>query len=243
MAHIELRLYSFVNKEKTMAKEKIVLITGASSGIGEATAKTLVNNGHKVILTARREDKLTELVESLGSDNALSVAADATDFTALENVVTKGIEKFGRLDVAFANAGMGVSTAGTEKGDPDEWSTMIDINIKALLWTAKLTLPYLRETTGHFILTSSAAGRKPIGGSIYGATKWFAYGFGQNLAEEMSEWNGRCTTIAPGMVNTPFFDEAKPDKLDPQDVADAVLFAIEANQRNSVREIYLMPTN
>ncbi|MBH0038014.1 SDR family oxidoreductase [Pseudoalteromonas sp. SWN166] len=226
-----------------MAKEKIVLITGASSGIGEATAKTLVNNGHKVILTARREDKLTELVESLGSNNALGVAADATDFTALENVVTKGIEKFGRLDVAFANAGMGVSTAGTEKGDPDEWSTMIDINIKALLWTAKLTLPHLRQNKGHFILTSSAAGRKPIGGSIYGATKWFAYGFGQNLAEEMSEWNGRCTTIAPGMVNTPFFDEAKPDKLDPQDVADAVLFAIEANQRNSVREIYLMPTN
>lgn len=243
MAHIELRLHSFVNKEKTMAKEKIVLITGASSGIGEATAKTLVNNGHKVILTARREEQLNQLVAELGSDNALAVAADATDFTALENVVTKGIEKFGRLDVAFANAGMGVSTAGTEKGDPDEWSTMIDINIKALLWSAKLTLPYLRKTTGHFILTSSAAGRKPIGGSIYGATKWFAYGFGQNLAEEMSEWNGRCTTIAPGMVNTPFFDEAKPDKLDPQDVADAVLFAIEANQRNSVREIYLMPTN
>ncbi len=243
MAHIELRLHSFVNKEKTMAKEKIVLITGASSGIGEATAKTLVNNGHKVILTARREEQLNQLVAELGSDNAMAVAADATDFTALENVVTKGIEKFGRLDVAFANAGMGVSTAGTEKGDPDEWSTMIDINIKALLWSAKLTLPYLRETTGHFILTSSAAGRKPIGGSIYGATKWFAYGFGQNLAEEMSEWNGRCTTIAPGMVNTPFFDEAKPDKLDPQDVADAVLFAIEANQRNSVREIYLMPTN
>ena len=226
-----------------MAKEKVVLITGASSGIGEATAKTLVNNGHKVILTARREEQLNQLVAELGSDNALAVAADATDFTALENVVTKGIEKFGRLDVAFANAGMGVSTAGTEKGDPDEWSTMIDINIKALLWSAKLTLPHLRKTTGHFILTSSAAGRKPIKGSIYGATKWFAYGFGQNLAEEMSEWNGRCTTIAPGMVNTPFFDEAKPDKLDPQDVADAVLFAIEANQRNNVREIYLMPTN
>jgi NADP-dependent 3-hydroxy acid dehydrogenase YdfG len=226
-----------------MAKEKIVLITGASSGIGEATAKTLVNNGHKVILTARSENKLTKLVQLLGEDNALSVPADATDFTKLENVVTKGLKKFGRLDAAFANAGMGVSTAGTEKGDPDEWSTMIDINIKALLWTAKATLPHLRQNKGHFILTSSAAGRKPIKGSIYGATKWFAYGFGQNLAEEMSEWNGRCTTIAPGMVNTPFFDEAKTDKLDPQDVADAVLFAIEANQRNSVREIYLMPTN
>ena len=226
-----------------MAKEKVVLITGASSGIGEASAKTLVNNGHKVILTARSEDKLAELVESLGEDNALSVPADATDFTELENVVTKGLKKFGRLDAAFANAGMGVSTAGTEKGAPDEWSTMIDINIKALLWTAKATLPHLRQNKGHFILTSSAAGRKPIKGSIYGATKWFAYGFGQNLAEEMSEWNGRCTTIVPGMVNTPFFDEAKPDKLDPQDVADAVLFAIEANQRNNVREIYLMPTN
>ena len=226
-----------------MAKEKVVLITGASSGIGEASAKTLVNNGHKVILTARSEDKLAELVESLGEDNALSVPADATDFTELENVVTEGLKKFGRLDAAFANAGMGVSTAGTEKGDPDEWSTMIDINIKALLWTAKATLPHLRQNKGHFILTSSAAGRKPIKGSIYGATKWFAYGFGQNLAEEMSEWNGRCTTIAPGMVNTPFFDEAKPDKLDPQDVADAVLFAIEANQRNNVREIYLMSTN
>ena len=196
-----------------MAKEKVVLITGASSGIGEASAKTLVNNGHKVILTARSEDKLAELVESLGEDNALSVPADATDFTELENVVTKGLKKFGRLDAAFANAGMGVSTAGTEKGDPDEWSTMIDINIKALLWTAKATLPHLRQNKGHFILTSSAAGRKPIKGSIYGATKWFAYGFGQNLAEEMSEWNGRCTTIAPGMVNTPFFDEAKPISL------------------------------
>ena len=103
-----------------MGKEKIVLITGASSGIGEATAKMLVNNGHKVILTARREDKLTELVESLGSDNAISVAADATDFTALENVVAKGIEKFGRLDVAFANAGKGLDTLGVEEGDPHD---------------------------------------------------------------------------------------------------------------------------
>ncbi|NWL17713.1 SDR family oxidoreductase [Pseudoalteromonas sp. Scap03] len=226
-----------------MTTHKVILITGASSGIGEATAKTLVNNGHKVILTARSEDKLNKLVDELGHENAFSVSADATEFNELENVVSKGVEKFGRLDAAFANAGMGVSSAGTENGDPQEWSAMVDLNIKALLWTAKLTLPHLRENQGHFILTSSAAGRRPIDGSIYGATKWFAHGFGQNLAEEMKPWHGRCTTIAPGMVNTPFFDEAKPDKLDPQDVADAVLFAIEANQRNSVREIYLMPTN
>ncbi|MDP2635725.1 MULTISPECIES: SDR family oxidoreductase [unclassified Pseudoalteromonas] len=226
-----------------MVEEKIVLITGASSGIGEATAKTLVENGHKVILTARSKDKLTALVDELGAENAYAITADATDFNELENVVKKGIKRYGRLDVAFANAGMGVSTAGTENGDVDEWRQMLDININALLYTAKLTLPHLRETTGHFILTSSAAGRVTIPGSIYGATKWFAYGFGQNLAEEMKEWQGRCTTIAPGMVNTPFFDEAKPDKLDPTDVAEAVLFAIEANPRCNVRELFLMPTN
>lgn len=221
---------------------KIVLITGASSGIGEATAKTLVANGHKVILTARSEEKLSHLVDELGANNALAIAADATDFNQLETVVAKGIKHYGRLDVAFANAGIGVTTSGTENGDVDEWRQMLDININALLYTAKLTLPHLRKTTGHFILTSSAAGRVTIPGSIYGASKWFAYGFGQNLAEEMKQWQGRCTTIAPGMVNTPFFDEAKPDKLDPTDVADAVLFAVEANKRCNVRELFLMPS-
>ncbi|MEL0640805.1 SDR family oxidoreductase [Pseudoalteromonas aliena] len=226
-----------------MADKKVILITGASSGIGKATAKTLVNNGHKVILTARSADKLTKLVKELGEDNALSVPADATSFTDFENVVTKGLSKFGRLDATFANAGKGLNTLGIEKGDPDEWATMLDININALLWSAKLTLPHLRKTKGHFIITSSATGRRAVKGSIYGASKWFTYGFGQNLAAEMSEWGGRCTTITPGAVNTPFTDEARPDKLYPQDVADAVLYAIEANQRNNIREIHLRPTN
>ncbi|TMO77142.1 short-chain dehydrogenase [Pseudoalteromonas sp. S3776] len=226
-----------------MANKKVILITGASSGIGKATAKTLVNHGHKVILTARSEDKLTKLVKELGEDNALSVPADATNFNELENVVTKGLNKFGRLDATFANAGKGLNTLGIEKGDPDEWATMLDININALLWSAKLTLPHLRKTKGHFIITSSATGRRAVKGSIYGASKWFTYGFGQNLAAEMSEWGGRCTTITPGAVNTPFTDEARPDKLYPQDVADTVLFALEANQRNNIREIHLRPTN
>lgn len=226
-----------------MAIKKVILITGASSGIGKATAKTLVNNGHKVILTARSEDKLKKLVKELGEDSALSVPADATNFNELENVVTKGLNKFGRLDATFANAGKGLNTLGIEKGDPGEWATMLDININALLWSAKLTLPHLRKTKGHFIITSSATGRRAVKGSIYGASKWFTYGFGQNLAAEMSEWGGRCTTITPGAVNTPFTDEARPDKLYPQDVADAVLFALEANQRNNIREIHLRPTN
>ena len=220
-----------------------ILITGASSGIGRATAQELVKNGHKVALTARSEDKLNSLVSELGQDNAVAFSADATSFDAQKEVVEKTVAHYGRLDVAFANAGIGLNAAGTENGDPQEWDKLIDINVKALLWTANLTLPHLRETEGHFIMTASAAGRRAIKGSVYGASKWFAYGFGNNLAEEMKEWNGRCTTICPGVVNTPFFDEAKDDKLQPEDVAEAVAFAIDAHQRNSVREIYLMPTN
>ncbi|MCY0154415.1 SDR family NAD(P)-dependent oxidoreductase [Hoeflea alexandrii] len=82
-----------------------------------------------------------------------------------------------------------------------------------------------------------------IPGSVYGASKWFVHGYAGNLAEEMKEWGGRCTVIAPGMVNTAFFDEEKPDKLQPEDVADAVIFALEAKQRNTVREIFLMPSD
>lgn len=220
---------------------KVMLITGASSGIGEATAKEAVKQGMKVILTARRKDKLDHLVGSLGQDNACAVAADVSDFEQLKQAIERGVSTFGKLDIAFANAGLGASTPGTEEGDPDEWDTMVDTNIKGLLYTAKLTLPHLRKQKGHFLMTGSAAGRITLKGSVYGATKWFVHGFSQNLAEEMKEWDGRCTTIAPGMVNTPFFDEPKPDKLDPQDVADAVMHAVNANPRNCVREVFLMP--
>jgi NADP-dependent 3-hydroxy acid dehydrogenase YdfG len=220
---------------------KVLLITGASSGIGEATARKAAQEGLKLILTARRKEKLDALIEEFGSDNAVGIAADAGNYDELEQAVKQGVDKFGQLDAVFANAGTGVSTPGTEEGDPDEWKQMIDVNINGLLYTAKLTLPYLRKTTGHFLMTGSAAGRITLKGSVYGATKLFVHGFAQNLAEEMKEWNGRCTTIAPGMVNTPFFDEPKPDKLAPEDVADAVLYAINANPRNCVREVFLMP--
>jgi len=220
---------------------KVLLITGASSGIGEATAKEAVKQGYKVVATARSEDKLQALANDLGAEHVLPIAADVTDYQQLERVVQQTVDQFGQLDAVFANAGKGLNAAGTENGDPNEWREMIDLNINALLYTAKLTLPHLKKPTGHFIMTGSAAGRTAIKGSVYGASKWFVHGFAQNLAEEMREWSGRCTVIAPGMVNTPFFDEPKPDKLDPQDVADAVLHALNAHPRNCVREVFLMP--
>ena len=226
-----------------MNNQKIIVVTGASSGIGAATVDKVIEAGHKAVITARSTEKLNNIVKRWGEDKVLAVTADVSNLKDINNVINKAKEKFGRVDVVFANAGMGVSTPGIENGNPDEWKTMLDVNINALLYTAKASLPALKETQGHFIVTSSIAGKISLKGSVYGATKWFAYGFAQNLAMEMAEWKGRCTTICPGMVNTPFFDEAKPDKLDPTDIAKAVVFAISANPRCDVREITLMPTN
>ncbi|MBB1274417.1 SDR family oxidoreductase [Psychromonas sp. SR45-3] len=226
-----------------MNNQKIIVITGASSGIGAATVDKVIEAGHKAVITARSTEKLNKIVQRWGEDKVLAVTADVSNLDEISNVINKAKEKFGRIDVVFANAGMGASTPGIENGNPDEWKTMLDVNINALLYTAKASLPALKETQGHFIVTSSIAGKISLKGSVYGASKWFAYGFAQNLAIEMAEWKGRCTTICPGMVNTPFFDEAKPDKLDPTDVAEAVVFAISANPRCDIREITLMPTN
>jgi len=221
--------------------EKVIAITGASSGIGEETAKQLVNNGFNVALLARSEDKLRALVEELGNDIAFAVKADVSDFNEVNKAFKQVSEHFGRIDGIFANAGRGAKAAGIEKGDVDDWDGMLGANVNGLLYTSKAGLPYLRDTQGHFIITSSVAGRIALKGSVYGASKWFAYGFGQNLAEEMREWGGRCTTICPGMVNTPFFDEPKEDKLQPADIAKSVLFALSAEESACVREVYVMP--
>lgn len=230
-----------MSNEKT--NDKVIAITGASSGIGEETARQLVGKGFKVALLARSEDKLKALVDELGEDNAFAVKADVSNFEEVEKAFKDVNEHFDRIDGIFANAGRGAKAAGIEKGDVEDWDGMLGANVNGLLYTAKAGLPYLRDTKGHFIITSSVAGRIALKGSVYGASKWFAYGFGQNLAEEMREWGGRCTTICPGMVNTPFFDEPKEDKLQPADIAKSVLFALSAEDSACVREVYVMPAN
>lgn len=220
---------------------KTLFITGASSGIGAATAKAAAEAGWNVGLFARSEDKLNELAADIG-DRAVVLPGDATDYDQQKDAIAKLVEKFGDLDAVFANAGRGTSQAGTEKGDPEDWKEMVNINIMGALYTAHAALPHLRKTTGQYVVTGSAAGRRHIKGSIYGSTKWFIHGFAGNLADEMAEWGGRCMVVSPGMVNTGFFDEAKPDKLAPEDVANAVMHALEAPSRASIREIHLMPT-
>ena len=220
---------------------KTIFITGASSGIGAATARAAVSAGWNVAMMARSEDKLRALERELG-DCALALPGDATELTAQEEAVSATVDRFGGLDAAFANAGTGLEKPGTEAGDPAEWRSVVDLNIMALLYTARVTIPELRKSKGHLLLTGSAAGRSHIKGSIYGATKWFVHGYGGNIAEEMREWGGKCTVIAPGMVDTPFFSEPKPDKIQPEDVADAVIYALGQRDSASIREIAIMPT-
>ena len=221
---------------------RTLMITGASSGIGEATARAAASKGWNVVLLARRKDRLEELADEIG-DQALAVECDVTDRDALNKAVAKTVDTFGSLDAVYANAGKGVETPGMEKGDPEEWHDMIHVNILAVLYTAHATLPELKKTKGTFVVTGSKAGREHFKGSVYSATKWFVQGFAGNLAEEMREWGGRCTVITPGMVNTDFFDEAKPTKLQPADIADAVVFALEQPETSAVREVHLMPAD
>ena len=221
---------------------KTLLITGASTGIGAATAKAAANESWNVALLARSKDALDDLAAEIG-EGALAIECDITDRQALAEAVDQTVGHFGGIDAVYANAGTGVSKPGIEKGDPDQWHDMIHLNVLAVLTTAHETLPHLRKTKGHFIVTGSKAGRDHMKGSVYGATKWFVQGFAGNLAEEMREWGGRCTVITPGMVDTPFFDEPKPGKIQPDDVANAVVFALSQPDTAAVREIHIMPND
>ncbi len=221
---------------------KTLFITGASSGIGAATAKAAAAAGWNVGLFARSTEKLQTIADEIGSQ-AMVLTGDATDYGSQTDAIAHLIDRYGQLDAAFANAGRGTSQAGTQNGDPKDWQGMVDINIMGALYTAHAALPHLEKTTGQYVVTGSLAGRRHLKGSIYGATKWFIHGFAGNLADEMAEWGGRCMVVSPGMVNTDFFDSPKPDKLQPDDVAQAVMHALNAPAHAAIREIHLMPGN
>lgn len=218
------------------------LITGASTGIGAATARMAAEAGYDLVLAARSRDKLDGLVEEIGSDKAMAVGCDVSSLEEQQAMVDAALQRFGRIDVVFANAGIGSTGAGVEHGDPENWRDMLMTNVYGCAVTAKVCLPELRRTEGHILLTGSRAGRMPISGSIYGATKWAVTGLGYNLREELSGTGVRMTLIEPGMVDTPFFDEAKPHALKSEDVARAVVYAVSQPAHVDVSEIMVLPT-
>ncbi|WP_112322452.1 SDR family oxidoreductase [Oceanibium sediminis] len=219
---------------------KTMFLTGASSGIGAATARAAVAAGWNVALFARSADKIEALAGELGAQ-ALALPGDVTQEAAQAEAIARTVAHFGALHAVYANAGLGATAMGTEAGELANWREMLDVNIWGALLSAKLALPHLKETKGHILLTGSLAGRAKLKGSVYGATKWFIHGWAANLQEEVREWGGRCTVIAPGMVDTPFFDESKPQGLRPEDVANAVVYALNQPPTVNVGEVFLMP--
>lgn len=225
-----------------MSEQHVFLITGASTGIGAATARRAAAAGHRVVLAARAADRLEALAAELGGpDRALAVPTDVTDFAAQEALVAAALERFGRLDVVFANAGFGAKRGFLEE-TPEFWREMVLTNVLGAAYTIRATLPALREASGHLLLTSSVAGRHALPGSLYSATKHAVTAMAESLRQEV-EGAIRVTSIEPGAVDTPFFDSPPSIRaLDADDIARAVLWVVEQPAHVDVNQLLIRPT-
>ena len=222
--------------------DRVFLITGASSGIGEATARHAAQAGYRLVLAARSMDKLEALADELGgAQRALPVRCDVTEWDDQQAMVVAALERFGRLDVAFANAGFGASR-GFLSDTPEHWRAMVLTNVLGAAYTIRATLPSLKETVGHVLLTGSVAGRRAIPGSLYSSTKWAITGMGESLRQDVHGTGIRVTVIEPGMVDTPFFETPGEGRLQVDDVARTVMFAVSQPPHVNVNEILVRPT-
>ena len=189
-----------------MADDPVFLITGASSGIGAATARQASDAGYRLVLAARSTDKLEALAGELGGDErAIAVTCDVTEFDQQEAMVQAALDAFGRIDVAFANAGFGAAR-GFLKESPEQWRAMVLTNVLGCAYTIRATMPALKDSVGHLLLTSSVAGRRALPGSLYSATKHAVTAMAESARQELNDSGVRVTSIEPGMVDTPFFD-------------------------------------
>ena len=180
------------------------------------------------------------LLAEVGEDRALARLCDVTSWDEQEALVAAALERFGRIDVAFANAGFGAKRGFTEE-TPEHWRDMVLTNVLGAAYTVRATIDQLRSTRGHLILTSSVAGRRPLSGSLYSATKHAVTAMGEAVRQELSDSGVRVTLIEPGMVDTPFFDDEVTGALEADDVARAVLFALTQPPHVDVNEILIRP--
>ncbi len=223
--------------------DPVFLITGASSGIGAATARAAAADGYRLVLAARSTDRLQTLAAELGGpDRALAVRCDVTEWPDQEAMVATALERFGRLDVAFANAGFGAAR-GFLKETPEFWRSMVLTNVYGAALTIRATMNALIETKGHLLLTGSVAGRRALPGSLYSATKWAVTGMGESARLEFNGTGVRVTLIEPGMVDTPFFDNPVSNVLEPEDIARAIMFAVKQPAHVDINELLVRPTS
>ena len=227
-----------------MADQRVMLITGASTGIGAATARLAVEDGYRVVLAARSEEKLRELAHELGGDDrALAQRCDVSVWEDQEALAAAALDRFDRVDVVFANAGFGGKRGFLEE-TPEYWRSMIETNVLGVAYSIRAALPHFRERgSGHFVLTSSVAGRRVLPGSLYSASKWAVTAMGEALRQELAETDIKVTLIEPGMVDTPFFEERPKDALADDDIARAVIFALSQPPHVDVNEVLVRPVH
>lgn len=219
--------------------DPVFLITGASSGIGQATARHAVAAGFRVALLARSVDRLRAQQDELGGpDMALAIGCDVTEWDQLERAVATTTETFGRLDVAFANAGFG-AVRGFLNESPEHWRAMILTNVYGAALTIRATIPALEANGGHVLLTGSAAGHVAIPGSVYSATKHAVGAMAESARRELYQRGIRVTLISPGNVDTPFFENAPQIALTDDDVARAVMYAVTQPAHVGINEILM----
>jgi NADP-dependent 3-hydroxy acid dehydrogenase YdfG len=222
--------------------DPVFLITGASTGIGAATARAAARDGYRLVLAARSQDRIEALAEELGGpDRALAVRCDVTEWDHLQAMVAAALDRFGRLDVAFANAGFGARRGFLEES-PEHWRSMVLTNVYGAALTIRATIPALKESRGHLLLTGSVAGRRALPGSLYSATKWAVTAMGESTRQELNGTGVRVTLIEPGMVDTPFFDDPGEGRLEADDIARVVIFAVSQPPHVDVNEILVRPT-
>src|SRR3954452_12677324 len=231
-----------------MADEPVLVITGASSGIGAATARRATEFGMRAVLAARSTSRLEELAADLGGhENAIAVSCDVTRWEDQRALVERTLEHFGRMDAFFANAGFGAQR-GFLNESVEHWKAMIDTNVYGCALSIRAALGHFRDQdAGHMLLTSSVAGRRTLPGSLYSATKWAVTAIGEALRSELREMheNGgiRVTLIEPGITDTDFFNERPVNALADDDIARAIIYALSEPERVDVNEILIRPAS
>jgi NADP-dependent 3-hydroxy acid dehydrogenase YdfG len=243
-----------------MIKDRVVAITGASSGIGEATALACAQAGAKVALGARRADRIEELAARINADGgqAVAIETDVTDEAGARAFVEGAREQLGGLHGLVNNAGL-MLLGPVEGADTDHWRRMIGVNCLGLLYCTHAALPIMREEgAGHIVNLSSVAGRiAALGSAVYNLTKWGVTGFSEGLRQEALHANIRVTVIEPGYVETELqgHNEGNPivmeamektrqqiDPLQASDIADAIVYALTRPQHIGINEVLIRPT-
>jgi NADP-dependent 3-hydroxy acid dehydrogenase YdfG len=239
-------------------KGKIVVITGASSGMGETAAKHLATLGATVVLGARRADRIENLAKDIQDTGgkALAIATDVTRRDQVKKLIDSAVEKFGKVDVILNNAGI-MPLSPMERLNVDEWDRMIDVNIKGVLNGIAAVLPHMKnQKSGQIINTSSVAGHKTFpGSSVYSATKFAVMALSEGLRMEVKPYNIRTTIVSPGAVKTELLDhisetdvqQANKDYvgavgISPDSFARVVAFAISQPEDIDINKIIFRPT-